>query len=83
MKTPKFSKPVLPRGSNCTRINVDYAGRPFAQLWTYKAKGELHGWHASTLSGLYGYFATVEEAACFIVGAAGCPLPEGGPELPK
>lgn len=38
-------------------INVDYKGRPFAQLWTWKKQNETHPWHAKLACG--------EEYKCF------------------
>jgi hypothetical protein len=52
-----FHSPSVSRGSNQTKINVDLNGRPFAQLWTYTAKGESHPWHAKvTKTGRYRAF---------------------------
>ena len=41
------------RGSNRTDWNVDLEGRPFGQIWTYKARGERHPYHARALDGRY------------------------------
>lgn len=56
------------KGSNCIKWNVDYNGRPFGQLWTFKARGEVHRYHAKSLAGVYANFATYAEAESFMRG---------------
>ena len=40
--------PLKWKGSNATRWNFDLDGKPFGQVWTFKAKGEVLPYHAST-----------------------------------
>lgn len=46
------------KGSNMTTWNIDLNGKPFGQIWTYKAKGEVHPFHVKTLNGYYASFNT-------------------------
>lgn len=40
-------------GSNMIAFNVDLNGVPFGQIYTFKAKGEVHPYHVKTLAGFY------------------------------
>lgn len=42
---------VRHKGSNAREWNVDLNGVPFGKIWTFKAKGEIHGYHAKPLNG--------------------------------
>jgi hypothetical protein len=60
---------VLPaRGSNRTAWNYDLDGRPFGQVWTFKAKGESHLFHAKPLKGEYRFFAEFTDADTYMRG---------------
>lgn len=49
-------------GSNCIHYNVDLNGHPFGQIWTFKAKHEVHPYHVKTLAGFYANFTTYKDA---------------------
>lgn len=56
-KQPKF------KGSNRVAYNVDLNGVPFGQIYTFKAKGEVHPFHAVKASGEHlGHFDNYNEA---------------------
>jgi hypothetical protein len=59
---------VKHKGSNQVAFNVDLDGRPFGQIWTFKANGEWHPYHVSTLSGFYGEATTYDDAEKLIRG---------------
>lgn len=56
------------KGSNRIAYNVDLNGRPFGQIWTFKANNEKHGYHVKTLAGVYKLYSTYDEAEHFIRG---------------
>lgn len=56
------------KGSNAVRWNVDLNGVPFGQIWTFKARGEVHPFHVKTLAGAYAAFDTYKAAETFIRG---------------
>lgn len=62
-----FSEIIKTKGSNAQRINVSKDGRPFGQIWTFKAAGEKHPWHFKGLSGSYQTFSTLKAAKEFAV----------------
>lgn len=49
-----FHAPTKSNGR--TEINVSLNGKPFGQMWTFKAKGETHPWHAKPLNGEHATF---------------------------
>jgi len=59
---------VVAKGSNRIAYNVDLNGKPFGQIWTFKAKGEKHGYHVKILAGKYKLYSTYAEAERFIRG---------------
>lgn len=59
---------VVNKGSNLISYNVDLNNAPFGQIWTFKAKGEKHGYHVKTLKGAYKLYSTYAEAERFIRG---------------
>lgn len=66
--TTTFTKEKA-RGTNRTAWNVDRNGEPFGQIWTFKAQGEAHPFHAKTLSGEYEKFPTLADAKAYMVNA--------------
>lgn len=48
--------------------NVDVAGRPYGQIWTFVGKLEVHKFHAKTLKGDYAAFDTYAAAETFMRG---------------
>lgn len=56
------------KGSNRIAYNVDLNGRPFGQIFTFKARGEVHPFTVVTLAGASGQFKTYAEAERFIRG---------------
>lgn len=60
--------PIKNKGSNAVEYNVDKNGVPFGKVWTFKARGEVHPFHAKTLAGAYANFPTYDEAETFMRG---------------
>lgn len=56
------------KGSNQITFNVGLNGRPFGQIWTFKAKGERHPYHVKTLAGFYATAANYAAAELLIRG---------------
>ena len=55
--------PVKFKGSNRTAWNYDLDGTPFGAVYTFKAKGEVHPFHAVKANGEYlGHFPNQIEA---------------------
>jgi hypothetical protein len=55
--------PVKAKGSNRIAFNYDLNGVPFGAVYTFKAKGEVHPFHAVKSNGEHlGHFATKTEA---------------------
>lgn len=63
-----LTKVAAVKGSNRVAYNVDCDGKPFGQIWTFKAKGEVHKFHAKALSGEYEAFDTKADAEKFLRG---------------
>jgi hypothetical protein len=59
---------VTYKGSNRISFNVDFNGRPFGQIWTFKASDEIHPFHVKTLDGFYATAKTYPEAERLIRG---------------
>lgn len=68
LQTITITKVKPLRGSNIIRWNFDLNGNAFGQVWTFKAKGETHLFHAKTLAGAYEAFPTYAEAETFMRG---------------
>lgn len=61
------SAPIKRKGSNMIVRNVDVDGKPFGQIWTFKARGETHGFHAKVAATeAYRLCDTLEAAVNFI-----------------
>lgn len=56
------------KGSNAIEWTVARNGVPFGLIWTFKARGEAHPFHAKTLDGAYKCFANYEGAEEFMRG---------------
>ena len=60
------------KGSTAITWDIDRNGRPYGQIWTFKAKGEQHPHHVKTLSGFYrqvwGPFADAEKLVHHLAG---------------
>jgi hypothetical protein len=63
MKT--VSKAIRHQGSNATRWNIESDGRPYGQIWTFHAAGEVHPYHMQLLNGFYAQFDSLESAITF------------------
>lgn len=50
------------KGSNRINYNVDLNGKPFGQIWTYKAKGEKHLYQVYCLNGFRSAHMTYDRA---------------------
>ncbi len=61
-----FHAPTRAKGSPMIVHNVEVDGKPFGQIWTFKARGEVHPFHAKTLAGAYQTFATIDAAREFV-----------------
>jgi hypothetical protein len=59
---------VKHKGSNQVAFNVDLDGRPFGQIWTFHAKGEVHPYHVKTLAGFYATAVCYDDAEKLIRG---------------
>lgn len=66
MQQVTITGPIKNKGSNMITFNVDLNGVPFGQIWTFKAKGERHGYHVKTLAGFYAIAADYKMAEKFI-----------------
>ena len=65
MENVKFIDKPRVKGGNVVAVNVERCGRPFGQIWTFKAKNEIHFWHFKTVNGLYQVFPTRRAAQDF------------------
>jgi hypothetical protein len=55
--------PVKFKGSNRVAFNYDLDGKPFGQVFTYKAKNEIHPYHVALATGEHiGAYRTKEIA---------------------
>lgn len=64
-----ITKRAKVRGSNMVEYTVDVDGVPFGLIWTFKAAGEVHPFHAKPLAGEHATFATYAEAETYMRGA--------------
>lgn len=64
--TTTITKKTKVKGGNMIQWNVERDGVPFGAIWTFKAAGEVHPFHAKTLAGNYQVFGTLEEAKDFM-----------------
>lgn len=61
--------PIRNPGSKMVAWNVDRKGVPFGKIWSFKARGEVHPFHAKPLTADYASFATYAEAENYMRGA--------------